>query len=334
MAAITYKCPNCGGGLSFDPETQKYACDYCRSEFTEEELEILGRAQAQNQDENAEKNGQHQGDEASPEEEDSPALYICPSCGAQIVTDHTTAATFCYYCHNPVILSGRLSGDYKPDRVIPFQIDRKKAEEIFKQWVGKKKFVPGEFTSQGSVEKLTGVYYPYWLYSCHVQGRLEGQGTAVSSHTSGNMQVTTTRIYDVNRSGETVIQGVVRNALRKADRRLADGVQPFETEKAQDFSMACLSGFMAEKRDMEAEEFSQEVGQEVDEFFLNSLKNQGETFTSFQVTRQEVRRDRENWLYALLPVWILTYRDRSNGKIHYFALNGQTGKTCGSLTVD
>ena len=26
MAAITYKCPNCGGGLVFDPGTQKYKC--------------------------------------------------------------------------------------------------------------------------------------------------------------------------------------------------------------------------------------------------------------------------------------------------------------------
>ena len=38
MAAITYKCPNCGGGLIFDPQTQKYACEYCRSECAEEEL--------------------------------------------------------------------------------------------------------------------------------------------------------------------------------------------------------------------------------------------------------------------------------------------------------
>ena len=39
MAAITYKCPNCGGGLIFDPETQKYGCEYCRSQFSQEELE-------------------------------------------------------------------------------------------------------------------------------------------------------------------------------------------------------------------------------------------------------------------------------------------------------
>ena len=40
-ATITYKCPNCGGGLQFDPDKQKYACEYCLSEFTQEELERL-----------------------------------------------------------------------------------------------------------------------------------------------------------------------------------------------------------------------------------------------------------------------------------------------------
>ena len=44
-------------------------------------------------------------------------LYTCPSCGAEIVTDSTTAATFCYYCHNPVVLSGRVSGEFLPDLV-------------------------------------------------------------------------------------------------------------------------------------------------------------------------------------------------------------------------
>ena len=43
MSAVSYKCPNCGGELTFDPQTQKYKCEYCFSYFTEEELEYLNR---------------------------------------------------------------------------------------------------------------------------------------------------------------------------------------------------------------------------------------------------------------------------------------------------
>ena len=38
--------------------------------------------------------------------------------------------------------------------------------------------------------------------------------------------------------------------------------------------------------------------------------------------------------YALLPVWILTYRDKAGkDELYYFAMNGQTGKICGKLPV-
>ncbi len=39
MEVITYKCPNCGGDLTFDPASGKYKCEYCLSSFTEEEAE-------------------------------------------------------------------------------------------------------------------------------------------------------------------------------------------------------------------------------------------------------------------------------------------------------
>ena len=40
MGVITYKCPNCGGGLTFNADIQKYRCEYCLSEFSQEELDL------------------------------------------------------------------------------------------------------------------------------------------------------------------------------------------------------------------------------------------------------------------------------------------------------
>lgn len=37
MAAVSYHCPNCGGELRFDPNIQRYQCDYCGSDFEIEE---------------------------------------------------------------------------------------------------------------------------------------------------------------------------------------------------------------------------------------------------------------------------------------------------------
>ena len=91
-------------------------------------------------------------------------VYSCPSCGAEIVAEETTAATSCYYCHNPVVLSGKLDGAYEPDSVIPFEVDQKTARERFKEWIGKKRYVPGDFYSPEQMKRLEGIYYPYWTF--------------------------------------------------------------------------------------------------------------------------------------------------------------------------
>ena len=117
MDTYMYKCPNCGSGMEYDAQTHIFHCDYCRSDFTAEELEER-RIKAE----------QRQAEKEEASMDDSPDVYSCPSCGAEIITDETTAATYCYYCHNPVVLSGKLSGEFKPDYIIPFKFDRQDAD--------------------------------------------------------------------------------------------------------------------------------------------------------------------------------------------------------------
>ena len=41
MPVVTYRCPNCGGELTFDPTLQKFCCEYCDTDFVEEEIHAL-----------------------------------------------------------------------------------------------------------------------------------------------------------------------------------------------------------------------------------------------------------------------------------------------------
>lgn len=322
MAVITYKCPNCGGDLRFDPQSQKYRCEYCLSQFDSAE-------------------GLEDGAEKAPGTEapggggdGSPVLYNCPSCGAEIVTDENTAATFCYYCHNPVVLAGRMQGEYHPDYVIPFAVDRKKALEIFGQWIRKKKYIPKSFYSNEQIEKMTGVYFPYWLYSCRVEGKLDAEGVKRKTWATGRTQYTQTEKYDVIREGQMQVEHVTRNALSKANRSLVEGVLPFGMEKLQPFEMGYLSGFQAERRDLGEDKFRPEIRQEVKGYAEQALQSGVGGYDAVQVRSQEARLEDERWDYALMPVWTLTYKDPKQGKIYYFACNGQTGKVCGELPVD
>lgn len=321
MNSITYKCPNCGGGLVFEPESQKFKCDYCLSSFAEDELDKAapdaGAAQA------------------VPEAEASSILvYSCPSCGAELITGETTASTFCYYCHNPVVLSGKLEGRYRPNYVIPFAADKKKAAQIFKGWIGRKKYVPKDFYSPEQMELMEGIYYPYWLYDCKVDGRITADTSKRSVRRTGAVEYTETSQFQVERQGIMEIKSVTRNALKKADHRLSEGVLPFDMEKLLPFESSYLSGFKAERRDIEKDEYEQEVHDEIQSFAVDTLKNSISGYDSVSVKEHEEKVLSSEWNYALLPVWVLTYKDKKNDKLYYFAMNGQSGKICGVLPVD
>lgn len=38
-----------------------------------------------------------------------------------------------------------------------------------------------------------------------------------------------------------------------------------------------------------------------------------------------------DWRYALVPVWLMTFKN--GGKDYFYAMNGQTGTTCGKLPL-
>lgn len=314
MAAIIFKCPSCGGELVFDPATQRYQCAYCGSNFSQQELEEPLPGQEE-------------------ETSDSAVLYECPSCGAQIVTDETTAATFCFYCHNPVILSGRLSGEYLPDQIIPFAIDKKAAEEQFLQYVRKKKFVPKAFFRKEQIEKLSGVYYPYWAYDCEMNAGIDGEASRIRVWRAGDTEYTETEIFHVERRGRVRLRDMIRNALQKTDRELVEGVQPFRMQEKKEFSMGYLSGFLAERRDLERREFEEELRREAEECSRKLLRDTVSGYSTVRIENTDMQMKEENWQYLLLPVWVLTYGGR-NGRRYYYAMNGQTGTVCGKLPVD
>lgn len=328
MSTITYQCFNCGGQLEFKPSIQKLQCVYCQSVFAEDEIARLSKNEAERR---AAVAAAEQGNTVGAQELDA-NLYNCPTCGAEIVTDETTAATSCYYCHNPVVLTGRLSGNFLPQYVIPFTIERENAIHGFLEWVRKKKFVPKDFFTPDQIAQVSGVYFPYWMVDSEVNATLEGRATRVRIWRSGDIEYAETHFYNVLRQGDIAINDISRNALNKPNRELIDGVIPFQMQNAKKFQPVYLSGFLAEKRNMEAAQFQRDVEQEIANLANSSLRNTVTGYTTVNLSSR-INRMSSNWKYTLLPVWVLTYGIHGN-KIHYYALNGQTGKVRGELPVN
>ncbi len=320
MSTTVYQCPACGAGLSFHAEKQTFFCEFCLSQFSEGDLAATdAHAKAQQ--------AEAQGEEFCEQMQE----YQCPSCGAQIVCDTHTAADFCYYCHNPVILNGRLSGQKRPTKIIPFQYDKEAAQAKFLAFAKKKKFVPKGFFAKEQAEKIQGVYFPFWITDADTDCQGEGEATRVRTWSSGNYRYTETSYYRIYRGGQIHFEDIVTGALSDGDKQMLEGILPYPSDALQDFSMPYLSGFFAKKRDIEREMLTEEVRGRMLQYSMEILRRTVQNYTTVRMHPVQMQVKQSHWEYALLPVWILTYSYR--GKVYTYAMNGYTGKIYGELPL-
>jgi len=320
----TIKCPSCGSYLAFTPGTQSITCPYCGTSVSEEDFLHTYQPAEEAQPPTPEP--------SSADNDEKLRSYHCSNCGAEIVTGDTTAATSCYYCHSPVVLSDRLSSGYKPDGVIPFALDRKKAEEAFTQFLQSKRFVDRDFFSQASLKHFNGVYYPYWVGDVAGSASFEGEGTQVSTHRGATADTVVTRYYRVVRAGEFEARNLTRKALKAVDRQLSDGIHPYRDDGIKPYSPAYLSGFLAERRDLEKDDVRGDMEREADRLAKTAIYRSASGYASVTGNSDFIRKN-TSMRYVLMPAWTLTYQGKGEN-IYYYMMNGQTGTVCGKLPIN
>lgn len=322
---MTFKCPCCGGYLEFDPSLQKFKCLYCAQVLSEEDLVDQSAAKQAEAEAAMAENSADQNDS-------SLRTYQCQMCGAEIVTDETTAATRCYFCHSPVVLHDRLDDEFRPDGVIPFKLDKAAAEKQFMDYISRKKFLDRSFFNGAQLEMFSGVYYPWWYTDIEGEAEFDGEGTRTSVSSTPTHIVTTTRVYRVHREGRLSFRNLARKALIKADGKLSDGIHPYDVSEVKPYASGYLSGFLAEKRDVSQAMAKEETLSEARGYAASMMKrnhpfNSLSGDTRFSATNVKSR-------YILLPAWVLTYKGGRDGAPYYYMMNGQTGRVCGKLPID
>ena len=323
---VTYKCPNCDAGLIFDAERGDFSCEFCLSRFTEEELFTT---EAHKRAERAE--------EADAEFASEMTEYHCPSCGAEVVADKDTAAHFCYYCHNPVVMADKVSGVFRPSRIIPFKISREEAKEGFLRFAKKKWFIPKNYFSEARLDDVAGVYYPFWVTDADTDSEIRGIGKQVRTWRQGDYRYTETTTYSVHRRGKIHFEDITASAFSGEDKDMLEGILPYPTDAYTEFSMPYLQGFLAKKRNLERDDVSSYVKGRMDDYAAEVLKKTVHGYSSFNVTSRDVSVLTSHWEYSLLPIWILTYvkkgKTADKDKTFVYAMNGHTGKIYGELPV-
>lgn len=331
-----YQCPACTGPLRFNGKTGKLVCDYCGSSYAVKEIEALYAekeaaaeaagvaAQTGEAAQAAEEYSFQQGAEGL-------KVYSCPSCGAELFCDETTAATSCPYCGNPTVVPSQFHGQQKPDYVIPFKLDKNAAVAALKDFYKGKKLLPKAFTDHNHIEEIKGVYVPFWLFDGRVSADIRFAATRVRSYTAGKYRVTETDHYDVHRAGTLDFRRIPADASTKMPDAMMDSIEPFDYNELKPFSTAYLPGFLADIYDVPAEDASSRASKRACNTSVSEICSTVSGYSSCAPVSQQVEMPHCKAKYALLPVWMLA--TRWNGKNYLFAMNGQTGKLIGDLPV-
>lgn len=327
---LEYKCPCCNAPLTFNDELQKMSCAYCDNTFEMDAVKAYNESIQQPQQEETSWDDSSQ-NEWSDTEQESVRTFTCSSCGGVLITNENTAATFCPYCDNPTIIQGRLSGEIKPDAVIPFKTGKEDAKAAFLKLCKGKLLLPKGFTSENRLEKITGMYVPYWLYDCSCTYHARYKAVRTHHWSDRHYNYTKTDHYSLIRGAEADFRSIPMDASSKLEDAIMESIEPFDFSNLIDFDTAYLSGYLADKYDVEAESGRERIKQRITVSMNDEVRSSTYSYSRVVAEQQNASIKHGKEKYVLLPVWMLY--SKYHGKDYVFAMNGQTGKMTGSFPI-
>lgn len=326
---LEYRCPCCDAGLLFSGQAQKLKCEYCENTFDIDTIRAYNESQGQHSEEIIWEDPVQQ--KWCEDDQNNVQAFQCPSCGGEIVTDATTAATFCPFCDSPTIMPSRLDGYLKPDAVIPFQKTKEDAKKAFSNLCKGKPLLPRSFISQYHIDKITGIYVPFWLYDCDVDYGVNYKATRIHRWSDSRYHYTKTDHFLLRRGATASFERIPMDGSSKMEDSFMESIEPYAYDQLVTFDMAYLTGYFADKYDIPSENGKERICQRAEQSIQEEIQRSTLGYSTAIPTTRNLQIQHGKASYVLLPVWMLN--TKYNGKIYTFAMNGQTGKMAGTFPI-
>lgn len=338
------KCPKCDGALEYNPAYDKMECPYCGSTFSTHEAMAHQRlkdnavkmapmsevaqggtnadgsqittettAGAQEATQTANVNGQNTME---------CNIYTCTACGAELAVNGVEASTFCAYCGQPTIVFSRVSQELMPKWILPFRIQKDQAVNGIRERLNKGLFVPKEIKNF-EVEKVRGIYVPYFLFDAYYYDwqRLRGEvGSGKHRRTK----------YFV-REAECDFTKVTCDASVQLNDESSQRLEPFDLRCLKPFEAGYLSGFYADRYDLSDKQLTGVAIGRIKSLFDEEIRK-SISASSIRIMENRPKYQIKSAEYALLPAWFMTFRYKNEP--YTMLVNGQTGKVVGAVPFD
>lgn len=323
------KCKDCAGTLNFTPGTSNLKCQYCG---TDNEI-VVEKANAEEID--FEK---FLSEKIHTSEEQQISTVKCGECGASTTLAPNVTSDNCPFCATPLIIANSsIKSIVKPKYMLPFKIERKKADGLFKDWVGSLWFAPNDLKSyvEHSKEKLNGMYMPYWTYDSSTSSDYSGMRgdyyyvSESYTDSEGNSQT-----REVRKTAWIPSSGGVHNSfddiLVCASKALPDemtrGLEPWDLPELVNYNEGFLSGFKTESYQVEVKEGFDVAKKVMEEPIKETIRGDigGD---EQQIITVNTKYNDVTFKHILLPLWISAYR--YGDKPFRFTINARTGEVHG-----
>jgi DNA-directed RNA polymerase subunit RPC12/RpoP len=327
--ARIFPCEGCGADLKFSIGQQLLKCPYCGFE---KELEFAEDASVEEQDFGKMVARMKRVHEKDRHDESGQKEIRCDSCGGSVTFQGPLTSSGCPWCDSPIQLDNVHDAEHRvpADGVLPFLVERDRAQKNLADWVKSRWFAPNDFLERGVNGKFNGVYMPYWTFDSMTFTRYSGKrGDYYWEETgSGDNKQRVRKTRWRSRSGQfqRFFDDLLVLASKGLPKKVMRKLEPWPLEHCVPFTQEALAGFFARTYEIELDAGFSEARQIMKDRLEADVKNRigGDTQ---RISSMKTQHNTITFKHLLLPVWLLAYR--YNEKAFQICVNAATGEVQG-----
>lgn len=331
LALEKHSCPACGAQAEWNPARQRLICSFCGTESpyeidpssgTIQEIDLVRTLREM------------------PEElrgwQAEKRTVRCRSCQAVSVFDPGRVGQNCEFCGSPELVDYEEGqAPLRPQSLLPFKIDEAGIREALRRWLGSRWFAPGRLQKRALVDRVHGVYLPYWTFDAQVRCPWTADsGTYYYTQESYRDSQGRRRTRTVRHVRWEPASGLVDHffddeavpGTQGVDLALLRAVEPFPTTDLVPYDTAYLSGFVVEHYRVVLIDAARRSREQMERRLreLCAREIPGDTHRNLRIAPTY---SSETFKHILVPVWLLTYD--YHGRPYQIVANGYTGRIAG-----
>jgi hypothetical protein len=260
----------------------------------------------------------------------------CQSCKAVSVFQPGRVGQNCDFCGSPSLLDYQeIRAPIRPQGILPFKVTEGQVREQIRRWFASKWLAPSNLKARAMVDRVNGIYIPYWTFDAAVHCRWEadaGHYYYTTEQYRDNQGRTRTRQVRHVRwepaAGEIQhffddvpvpgTHGVHHDLLRE--------VEPFATKELVGYETAYVSGFVVEHYQVVLFDAAERSRQSMNEQLVQLCAAQvpGDTHRNLEIHPTYTG---QTFKHVLVPIFLLSYT--YGVRAFQVVVNGYSGQMAG-----